>query len=305
MALLKLSAGFFGITLLIASCSEGSSKGSPDEPDPTPVSPTEKLEIKINPSLSRTKANDSGFEQGDCVGLYVVNYKDGIAGTLQDSGNHVDNMRFTYNDTWEPDRKIYWLDNDTHADIYLYYPYANVTTVTAMLFSVSADQSVEVNYKSSDLLIGKTADTAPTTSAISVLANHVMSRVSITLEAGSGFTAQTLASADVSVKINNLKTEATVNLTDATVAVSGNPSVVTPNLQNGVYRAIVVPQSVDEGDLITVTVEGKDYNFKKGLTFESGKNYNFTLTLSKTTTGINVSIGNWDDDGVDYGGTAE
>lgn len=40
-------------------------------------------------------------------------------------------------------------------------------------------------------------------------------------------------------------------------------------------------------------------------TLEAGKKHKFTVTLSKTSNGVNVNITKWEDDGIDYGGTAE
>ena len=140
---------FCGIVgLILAGCSKepGNNSITPTPPEPTP-GPAQKMEIRINPSLSQTKATDYGFETGDCIGLYVVNYNGNNPGNLQNSGNHVDNMRHTYSGNWVPDNKIYWEDEKTHADIYMYYPYTKVSSVSAMPFSVKADQSNEANYK--------------------------------------------------------------------------------------------------------------------------------------------------------------
>ncbi len=54
-----------------------------------------------------------------------------------------------------------------------------------------------------------------------------------------------------------------------------------------------------------INVNGKDYTLKKGHNFERNKRYTFTVKVNKTSNGINVNIGQWDDDGVDYGGVAE
>lgn len=298
----KFIISIFGACAMLAGCSGDNTKDGPDVPDPPKP---EKLEIRISPSVGNTKATDSGFDKDDRIGLYVVNYKDNTPGTLLNSGNHVDNMRFTYSGTWEPDSKVYWLDQDTHADVYLYYPYATVSTVSALPFTVKADQSVEQNYKASDFMVGKTENVAPSTSAVSIVARHVMSRMSVVIKAGNGFTSESLASASVSVKVNNLKTSATVNISEAKVTATGEGTTMTPYLSGGTYRMIVVPQTVAEGDLFVVTVDGREFKFKRAMTFESGKNHDFTLTLSKTSTGINVSIGNWENAGEDFGGTAE
>ena len=43
----------------------------------------------------------------------------------------------------------------------------------------------------------------------------------------------------------------------------------------------------------------------KLVSFEQGHRYKITVTLSKTSSGMNADIVGWKDDGNDYGGTAE
>ena len=302
-----LFAIIFAVCALCA-CSSGSDdngQATPDEP-----APTGKLPITISTSVSgveESRVTDYAFETGDEAGLYVVNRRaDGSAAQLLAQGNHVDNMHFTYNGTWTPDSPIYWLDNETHADFYLYYPYkASVADVEALPFSVAADQSTEAAYKSGDVVIGSALNVAPTESAVAIETKHVMSQMLVTLEPGNGFTEESLAAADVQVKINGVKTAATANLSTATVTATGSAATVTPLHVENAYKALVVPQSVAEGNLITVTVDGRDFNLKKAFTFVSGKRHRFTVTLSKTSSGVNVDINPWEDDGTDNGGVAE
>lgn len=291
--------------IMLSACSKGSDNPvNPAEPvDPNrPVS--EKVEIRISPTISDSRATDTGFETGDCVGLYVTNYNGATPGVLANNGNHVDNMRFTYTGSWVPDNRVYWADETTHADFYLYYPYSAVQSVTAHQFEVKTDQSTESAYKASDFMVGKASNVAPTASDIAINARHVMSRITITLEAGSGFTQQSLAASAISIKINGIKCGSTINLSTGSIAPTGNPVSVTPLLADGAYKALIVPQSVEEGNLITVTVDGRDFNLHNAFTFESGKNHNFTVTLSKVSTGVNVNINPWADDDTDHGGTA-
>lgn len=117
-----------------------------------------------------------------------------------------------------------------------------------------------------------------------------MSQVEIVLKAGNGFTDASLASAEVSLRLNDMKTSATVDLSTAAVTAVGSASSLTPYKDGGTYCAIVVPQKVEMGNLITVTVDGTDYNLKKAFTFTSGKRHTFTVTLAKTGSGIDVSI---------------
>lgn len=308
---MKTNKTFFTAAFVVCAlcaCSSGADGNDHETPE-KPV-PTGKLPITISTSVSgveESRVTDYAFEAGDEAGLYVVNRRaDGSAAPLQAQGNHVDNMCFTYSGTWTPASPIYWLDNETHADFYLYYPYkASVADVEAVPYSVAADQSTEVAYKSGDVVIGSALNVAPTESAVSIKAKHVMSQMLVTLEPGNGFTDESLAAADVSVKINGIKTAATVNLSTATVTATGSATTITPLHVDNAYKALIVPQSVAEGNLITVTVDGRDFNLKKAFTFVSGKRHRFTVTLSKTSSGVNVDINPWEDDGTDNGGVAE
>ena len=44
---------------------------------------------------------------------------------------------------------------------------------------------------------------------------------------------------------------------------------------------------------------------EKDFNFVSGHRHTFTVTVRKTSNGINVDIGDWLDDGTDNGGIAE
>ncbi len=298
-------AQIFTLFLLMACSKNSGDNPTPPNNNTDPSTPTEeKLEIRISPSFN-TRATDFGFETNDCIGLYVVNYNGDTPGQLLNSGNHVDNMRFTYSGSWTPDSPIYWKDVKTFTDFYLYYPYSQVTSVTAHPFTVNADQSTDAAFKASDFMVGKAVKIAPTSFAVVIPASHVMSRIQIQIEPGNGFTKEDLAKSNIAVKINGLKTGASVNFTNSAVTATGNPVTVTPLYADGNYRALIVPQTVAEQNLISVTVDGSEFVLRKGFTFESGKSYMFTVTVSKTTNGINVNINPWDEDGVDYGGVAE
>lgn len=293
-----------GALLTLGACA--GSGDEPSTPGTQPEKPLSKLPINISTSVD-TRVTGNSFDNGDNIGLFVVNHNtDGSAVDLRPSGNYVDNMLYTYSGTWTPASPVYWKDNTTHADFYLYYPYTpSVSSVDAMPFHVGNNQSNIIDYKASDLLIGKTLNMAPTETAVKIDAKHVMSMMQITVAPGNGFTAESLAAAQVSVKINGVKTQATANLATGSVTATGNATTITPLYENGTYKALIVPQTVTEGNLITVNVDGRDYNLTKAFTFESGKCHKCTVTVKKTSNGVNVDITKWEDDGIDYGGTAE
>jgi len=294
------------LILLVLGLSACSSGDKPSIPEPETPSKPEKLQIKINANAAGTRVTDNSFDTGDRVGIFVVNYDSGTPGTLALSGNHVNNMGFTYSGNWTADTPIYWKDDKTHADFYLYYPYsASLSSVTAMPFDVKSDQSSLENYKVSELLLGKTLNVTPTESEVAITAQHLMSQANIYLKAGNGFTAESLAAAQVAVKINGALTHATVNIASGEISVSGDATSITPLKSNDTYKALLPPQTISEGNLITVTVDGRDFNLRKAFTFESGKVHKFTVTLSKSSNGVNVNISPWINDGIDNGGTAE
>ncbi|MDY5089697.1 MAG: fimbrillin family protein, partial [Prevotella sp.] len=228
--------------LCCMSCGGSDDPVSPVTPPVTPDKPSAKVPISISTNI--TRATETAFESGDKVGLFVVNRNtDGSAASLNTSGNYVDNMLYTYTNVWTPATEIYWKDEKTHADFYLYYPYRQqVESVTAMPFSTKANQSTEADYKAGDLLIGSTLDAAPSSEAVRIEAKHIMSQVDIRLKPGAGFTESTLAAANVKVSLNNIKTSATVDLATATATATGQASAITPYNDGSAYHAIIVPQ---------------------------------------------------------------
>ena len=294
------------VCTILSSCS---SKSEVPEPTPTPQpTPEVQAQIPINLSIGNyTRANDTAFASGDKVGIYVVNYNGSTAGTLAASGNHVTNMQFTYsNSAWTPASAIYWKDDTTHADFYAYYPYNASANTSAHAFSVQTDQSTEANYWASDFLWGKATNIAPTKEAVPITTNHSFSNILVYLEAGDGFTAETLAAATKSVKITNVKTSATINLATGVATTTGDVATVTAWNTGEYYRAMIIPQTVADGtNLITVTVDGVDYTLASGMTFVANKQHTFTVTINKSSNGVNIGIGGWETDDNEYGGDAE
>lgn len=70
--------------------------------------------------IYQTRANDSGFADKDEIGVYIVDYNGGDAGTLKNNGNRADNVKFTFDEAaykWTPKHDIYWKDKETHIDV--------------------------------------------------------------------------------------------------------------------------------------------------------------------------------------------
>ena len=218
--------GFILIALLYA-CSGGSGSGDP-EPTPEPTPEPVRKEIKMLFGVQDiARATDATFEAGDKIGLYVVNYDGQQAGDLQNTGNHVNNMRFVYNSSWTPDQTIYWKDDETKADFYAYYPYSASANVSGHVFNVKADQASVDNYKASDFLLGKTPGVSPTEQAVNITLNHVFSCAQVKVEPGNGFTQAALDEAAIQVKFNHIRLAASINLATGEVeAVNEEQSII-------------------------------------------------------------------------------
>ena len=306
-----LSATLCACAVVAALCACSSDNGGGDTPvtPPAPSTPTEKLPLRVS-SVPEAGGTDDAFETGDRMGVFVVNRNaDGSAVALKAKGNYIDNSLYTFQGTWTPAVTEYWKDNTTHADFYMYCPYtATIASVEALPWSVKTDQSTPDGYKASELLMGKALDVAPSENDVHIDARQIMAQAVITLEAGKGFTTASLANADISVRINSLKTQATANLATGLATAIGGTADIIALKEGGTYKALVVPQALYGGNLITVTADGTEYNLPKDpqlTAFEQGHRYQFTVTLSKTSSGMNVDIVKWQDDGNDYGGTAE
>jgi len=159
------------------------------------------------PSENAVLDNDTAFEDGDRAGLYVVNRINGKIQSLQPSGNYIDNMRFTYHSTWTPSQPIYWMDEQTKADFHLYYPYSSkMDNPRYWPVDDPTDPSTEAVMQPADVLVGHAYNVAPTSQAVEIKARHMMSRLTITLQASQGMTEEKLRDAYLKVLVNVLIT---------------------------------------------------------------------------------------------------
>ena len=242
-----------------------------------------------------TRANDSGFCNGDVVGIYVVDWNEETPGTLLNEGNRADNVRFTFDETaykWNPAYEIYWKDKKTKIDIYGYYPFGAPENVEEYSFDVHKDQRKEATngqlggYEASDFLWGKAEGNEPTASVIRLGFNHKMAAVRVSLVEGIGFAEGEWAAAQKQVIILNTIRKSTINLKTGVVTASGavEGTGTIPHKDGDDYRAIVVPQTVPAGtDLLSVTIDGESYflNKTEDMVYNPSKQHIFTMTVNK------------------------
>ena len=301
-----LVLGLISACLLWTGCSK--SENGPDKPGGGGTEIVQKIPLAISTTI--TKVLNDSFEEGDAIGLYVVNaISNGSSGwnsgSLMNTGNHLSNVKFSYESgVWKSQQEYYWKDDSTPADFYCYYPHSgSVADVSAVPFAIKADQSSGENYRSCEILWGKSSLQFPGKNKVNITVTHRMSQIQITILPGKGFTAETLRESLQSVKINNLECNALLNLKDGALTANGNSADITPYYDGTLYRALIVPQSVENKTLITLIVDGMTRSLTQSIEFTSGTIKKCTITVDKLSEGINIGISGWDTDNEDYGGT--
>ena len=296
--------------------------GCLSEPDFEPVTVEGGIEIQLEGSILQeaTKVNADGFEDGDALGLYAVNYTDGnqTAGTLLTEGNQADHVKYVFNESawqWTPVHPVYYKDVNTNVDLYVFYPHAEPDNVDAWNFEVQKDQSSAETqsalggYEASDFLWGKAENVTPTEAKVKVKLAHKMAGVDVILQQGDGFGEGEYENVEKYVLATGTTRKAAINMATGSVTPIGGAQstgiVMCPQV-DGSFRAIVVPQTVlAETQLFSITLGGVAYTFRKDsdFTYEAGKVSTFTIRVSrKVPSGeyelelADVSISPWKED---------
>ena len=273
-----------------------------------------------------TRASDNGFADGDKIGVFVVNYKDGKSQSLALRGNHADNVMFTYSgddDKWTGAYQLYWKDKSTPVDAYGYHPFDNeLSSVTAYPFNVHRNQRDEVGnssitgYQASDFLWAKADGVVPTSAPLVLKHKHIMAGIEVKLVEGVGFMDGEWANLEKQVVIENTRLEATINLQDGVVNVDKSADVkgIIPQKDGDEYRAILVPQSVGAGEtLFSITAGGQSHKFTRGseMVYHPRKLHRFTIQVNYVLpTGdyefqlLQESIVAWQGDRLSHNGAA-
>ncbi len=271
-----------------------------------------------------TRANDLGFADGDCIGVFIVNREGGEPAVLRQTGNHADNVRYTYDDQsglWTGSYTLYWKDETTSIDAYSYYPFggklpsveAYPLTIRDKQQKVSEGEKV-TGYEASDFLWAKAENVAPGT-VVNLKHQHVMAGVEVTLAAGSGFAEGEWESLQKSVLVENTRVNALVNLqTGAVTLADETVSTIVPQQRAAQWRAVVAPQTLAaDAKLLTITVDNTSYEFKRptATTLHPGKLHRFTIKVDKReATGdyaftlVSDAITPWESDAESHNGAA-
>ncbi|MDD7134146.1 MAG: leucine-rich repeat protein [Bacteroidales bacterium] len=329
------------ISLIMIVCLAIAQSCSLDEPTFGPETPgAEPYKVQISGDIDQqpaTKVTTDGFCTGDEVGVYIVNYDGETPGKLKLEKNQADNVRFKYDGagSWVSDYDIFYKDNDTKVDFYGYYPYseslssssaAQTTSVEAYAFEVERDQSKGAEdgklspYEASDFLWAKTEKVTPTSSKVMMRFRHKMSSARVRFSMGAGWADESeFAAVSKEVLVTNTVRKTVIDLSTGVVTPIGEAPLtgIIPMNDNGEFRAIVAPQTVEAGkNVLVITIGGgapRYFAGEKGKATEyvPGKITTFELKVSKVKeTGeyeielAGVSITAWEADNVSHGDDA-
>jgi len=253
-----------------------------------------RMDIRFIHPDAGTKATATDFESGDKIGLYVVE----TPAPLQVSGNYVNNLEATYNGSqWTGESGLRWPSTESVCDIYAYYPFMEVSTITAAPFSVLEDQSEGIGPF--DFLWGKAAAQAYTTEAIPLQFSHKLSKITLQLVKGNDYVGDLPSNAVFYV--HSTVPDATVDLTTGSVTkdpYGAAKTITCHKIDDATFEAVIIPQRLSSRTpLFEMVANGVSYLVEGTFNFKPGINYTFSVTLNTSTESIRIEIGgeidNW------------
>lgn len=272
--------------LSFAACSNNESDNQVQNPDNA---------IRLNASVGEiTRAGSNLLETNFASGTKVKVQVTDLAASGTISYNAVD---YTVGDAGALSVTPiqYYPASGSDVKVYAYYP--NDASTTANGFVVATNQSGDDAYKSSDLMYASKNPLVKNTTNELVF-EHLMSKITVTLTAGTGFEDTELA--DATVVLKAVKYKGTFAPADGTFTAANDTENITITTAAGTTAksAIIVPQDV-AGKKLAVTIAGKEmeYSIPASTNFEKGKNNTYSITVAKTGIVVSSSIADWDNGG--------
>ena len=231
------------------------------------------------------------FANGQQVGIFLAEDNGGPVTSGTNVTTYGQPLTYVANGSGGLNNTQYWPQDGNGLHIFGVYPLAAAETAgaynaTGKTFSVQTDQSADANYMASDLMTGLPTEGNPVTrtpAAVPLTFTHLLTKVDVSLTAGSGFTQAEMA--DAVVSILGTKPTTTFSVQSANVGeASGDATAITAGT-GAATSAIIVPQALDVNtNFIQVTIGGGNYIYKlpAAITFASSTKYTYNLTVSKT-----------------------
>ena len=195
---------------------------------------------------------------------------------------------------------LYYPANNSAVDLCAYYP-SSITSASTS-FAVSSDQRTEANYQASDLMYATKLTNKSSNATHNLMFNHALTKIVVNIEAGDGMTSSAITTypAVTAVKINGTVLSAQLAISAGAITASktatGSPADINITGTSLSNIGIIVPQTVPAGEFITIIYNSETYTYSlpSAKTFQVGRVYTYTLTLSaKEISLVNAEISDW------------
>lgn len=265
-----------------------------DYPD-NPLDKRNQVRFQATIGTVETRATGTEWETGDAIGVYALNGGTTLPDGLYDGK---ENIKFTTpgNGVFTAASTVISFPESGMLNFVAYYPYNETIEGLAYPIDIS-DQSLP---SAIDLLYSDNAKGATISEpTVALQFKHKLSLLSLTITAGDGVGSLQ----GLSAKIDNMKTEGSLNLADGTVTPGSTSQSFT--LQSSIADktatavAILLPGQGLQEATVTFSLGGQEYKWTpEQMDLESGKKYSYTIQLS--TSGLTLlqpgaTIEDWED----------
>ncbi|WP_418894557.1 fimbrillin family protein [Limibacterium fermenti] len=272
-----------------------------------------KIEHNFALSFHSTDASASGFEDDDLIKFYKLNGNN-VAGNTKYkyTGNAASGSLApeTGAPTWFRD------DFQTGDRITAVFPADKFNLESGNTFDWTAEDgtaSTVTNARLDDILVAapdaNNGVIKDGSANVSLHFKHVLSKVTVNLFNGDGFTKNDLSGS--TIKLLNFILKGTVNVADGKATATGTPvsfapTGTAPNTVSGLgeavssYEAFIFPQKIgkvgSKTALVEVTLNEQKYNAEIELyyDFKAGENHVFNITLKKTGLVFSATVAPWE-----------
>lgn len=277
-------------------------------------------ELRISSGIT-TRASGTSWDDGDEIGVFMS-----LTGSTTEVGTHntpysttlsaaSTTASFSVLSTIDAQFDPLYYPQSGQVDIVAHYPYDEDASLSIYPINVENQTSA----KDIDFMSAKMVNVVKSSTELNLEFYHLLSQLNITLTPATdgGLTEGQLASATVTVSGTQVEAEAELsadydNVNDkyiptAKFTISGDATYLSLEASSSKASFILVPQTTDVTITITVSGVGVFTVEVDDMALESGNEYNYTISVSKTAAKIEgatiVGWGNGDEgnDGKDYG----
>ena len=259
--------------------------------------------LNVAETRAATDIQTSAFDAGETVDVYI---------TENNGGNNPTTYPQPIEYSTAADGALtvgtqyYYPTSGNGVNIYALYP---ATAETGKLFTIAENQSIDANYKASDLMYGKPVGNpvSPSANAVDIQFSHLLSKVTINLKPGANVSS--LNGAEVKLLGVKPSTTLTASKDGCSIgAASGDATSITVMTATETVTsgsAIIVPQTLPE-TFLQVTLDGATLTGKLDSgapTLTAGNAYTYDITVNMRGGALEIegSITPWKDGGTDSG----